>query len=124
METSEAATRRKNSQENTCGRVSFLIKLQALLEKRLWPWYLEGSISPHKKRFPTLWLRSHDFETSPHLFAPPGPIIMTTMTRHRTKFPPNPSPPSQTSSTNSPPLPRHTNKNFFKCILSKSLTHN
>ena len=26
----------QNSQENTCGRVSFSIKLQALLKKRLW----------------------------------------------------------------------------------------
>ena len=60
VEISEAATRRRNSQENTFARVSFLIELKLLLEKRLWSWCLEGSNLPNKT-----WLSPYNLKTSP-----------------------------------------------------------
>ena len=51
---------------------------------------LEGSTPPHKKVPPLFFDLPYDeFKTpSPHLFAPPSPINMTTMQRHHAQFSP------------------------------------
>ena len=56
---------------------------------------------------------------SPHLFAPPSPRYMTTMTQHHTRFLSTPGSLHQVihlplGQTNTPPLHWQTNKHFFK----------
>ena len=73
-----------------------------------------------------------DLKVSPHLFTPPSPINMTTMTRFHTQFPPavpqskpheSPHLLAQTELTPLP-FPQYTNKDILRCTFSTIRTYN